>query len=61
MTIDELYQIKVNKAVAYIVGLIFPLYKNVMFDGKDCMAGNSIVVNCLTEIFKNLKEIIENV
>jgi len=25
------------------------------------MAGNSIVVNCLTEIFKNLKEIIENV
>jgi hypothetical protein len=39
MTIDELYQIKVNKAVAYIVGLIFPLYKNVMFDGKDCIAG----------------------
>ncbi|OQC35844.1 MAG: Modification methylase BanI [Bacteroidetes bacterium ADurb.Bin041] len=25
------------------------------------MAGNSIVVNCLTEIFKKLKEIIENV
>jgi len=25
------------------------------------MVGNSIVVNCLTEIFKNLKEIIENV
>jgi site-specific DNA-cytosine methylase len=25
------------------------------------MAGNSIVVNCLTEIFKNLNEIIENV
>ena len=25
------------------------------------MTGNSIVVNCLTEIFKNLKEIIENV
>lgn len=64
MTIKELEKIPINPALAYVLGLIYPLYKEKKLDGKDYIIGSvnhnsgMVTQTQLNEHYKSIKDLI---